>query len=89
MAGVNVNYVPYRGDGPGLTDVMGQQVEMYVGGAVAMTEQIKSGVLHALAVTTVTRSEALPQTPAVAEFLPGYEASVSTASARLEIPSAQ
>jgi hypothetical protein len=55
---------------------MGKQVEMYVGGAVAVTEQIKSGVLHALAVTTATRSEALPQVAAVGEFVPGYEASV-------------
>ncbi len=72
MAGVNILYVPYRGDAPGLTDVMGRQVEMYFSGAVAVTEQIKSGRLHALAVTTATRSDALPETPTVAEFLPGY-----------------
>jgi len=76
MAGVNILYVPYRGDGPGLTDVMGRQVDMYLSGAVAASEQVKSGKLHALAVTTATRSEALPETPAVAEFVPGYEASV-------------
>jgi tripartite-type tricarboxylate transporter receptor subunit TctC len=61
MAGINMLYVPYRGDAPGLTDVLGRQVEMYFSGAVAVTEQIKSGRLHALAVTTATRSEALPK----------------------------
>jgi tripartite-type tricarboxylate transporter receptor subunit TctC len=76
MTGVNITYVPYRGDAPGLTDVLGRQVEMYFSGAVAATEQIKSGTLHALAVTTTTRSPALPETPTVAEFVPGYEASV-------------
>jgi tripartite-type tricarboxylate transporter receptor subunit TctC len=76
MAGINVVYVPYRGDGLGLTDIMGGQVEMYFSGAVAAVEQIKSGRLHALAVTTMTRSEALPKIPTVAEFVPGYEASV-------------
>jgi tripartite-type tricarboxylate transporter receptor subunit TctC len=76
MAGIKAVYVPYRGDGPGLTDVMGRQVEMYFSGAVAATEQVRSGRVRALAVTTAARSEALPQTPTVAETLPGYEASV-------------
>jgi tripartite-type tricarboxylate transporter receptor subunit TctC len=76
MAGVNINFVTYRGDGPGLTDLMGRHVEMYVGGAPAVTEQITSGTLHALAVTTATRLEALAEIPTVGEFVPGYEASV-------------
>jgi tripartite-type tricarboxylate transporter receptor subunit TctC len=75
MAGVNINYVPYRGDNPGLTDLMGRHVEMYVGGATAVIEQINSGALRALAVTTATRSEALPEIPTVSEFVSGYEAS--------------
>jgi tripartite-type tricarboxylate transporter receptor subunit TctC len=75
MADVNIRYVPYRGDAPGLTDLLGGQLEMYLGGLQASIEQIKAGKLRALAVTTATRSEALPDIPAVGEFVTGYEAS--------------
>jgi tripartite-type tricarboxylate transporter receptor subunit TctC len=75
VATVNLVLVPYRGDAPGLTDVMGGQVQMYLGGLSAAIELIKAGRLRALGVTTATRSEALPDTPALAEFVPGYEVS--------------
>ena len=75
IVGANMLYVPYRGDAPGLTDLMGGQVEMYLGGAAAVVEPIKAGRLRALAVTTAARSEALPDIPAMVEFVPGYEAS--------------
>ena len=75
MVGANVLYVPYRGDAQGLTDLMGRQVEFYLGGAAAVVEHVRAGRLRALAVTTATRSEALPDIPTIAEFVPGYEAS--------------
>jgi tripartite-type tricarboxylate transporter receptor subunit TctC len=54
---------------------MGRQVEFYLGGAAAVVEHVRAGRLRALAVTTTTRSEALPDIPTIAEFVPGYEAS--------------
>jgi tripartite-type tricarboxylate transporter receptor subunit TctC len=75
MAGVNMLYVPYRGDAPGLTDLMGGQVEMYLGGSAEAIEQVKAGRVRALAVTTATRLETLPGIPTVAESVPGYQAS--------------
>jgi tripartite-type tricarboxylate transporter receptor subunit TctC len=75
MAGVSILYVPYRGDAPGLTDLLGGQVEMYLGGAATAIEHTKAGRLRALAVTTTTRSAALPDIPTVADSIPGYEAS--------------
>jgi tripartite-type tricarboxylate transporter receptor subunit TctC len=58
-----------------LIDLMGGQVQVYFGPITASIEHIKAGRLRALAVTTATRSEVLPDIPTVAEFLPGYEAS--------------
>jgi tripartite-type tricarboxylate transporter receptor subunit TctC len=75
MANINVIYVPYRGDAPGLTDLLGGQVHMYLGGIPAAIEQIRSGKLRALGVTTALRADALPDVPALDEFVPGYEAS--------------
>ena len=75
MAGINLLHVPYRGGAPAFTDLLGRQVQVYfpsVGGSI---EYIRTGKLRALAVTTVTRSDVLPDVPTVAEFLPGYEAS--------------
>src|SRR5262249_25837406 len=66
---------PYRGAASLLTDLMGGQVQVYFGPITASIEHIKAGRLRALAVTTATRSEALPNIPTVAEFVPGYEAS--------------
>jgi tripartite-type tricarboxylate transporter receptor subunit TctC len=75
MAGVNLVHVPYRGGAPALTDLLGGQVHVYFGAIASSIEYIKAGKLRALAVTTATRSAALPDIPAVGEFVPGYEAS--------------
>jgi tripartite-type tricarboxylate transporter receptor subunit TctC len=75
MAGVDMVHVPYRGAAPALTDLLAGQVQIYFGPLVASIEHIKVGKLRALAVTTATRSVALPDIPTVADFLPGYEAS--------------
>jgi tripartite-type tricarboxylate transporter receptor subunit TctC len=76
MAGVNLVHVPYRGAGPALTDLLGGQVQVYFASIVGSIEYIRAGRLRALAVTTATRSDALPDIPTVGEFLPGYEASI-------------
>jgi tripartite-type tricarboxylate transporter receptor subunit TctC len=75
MAGVNMVHVPYRGSTPALTDLIGGQVQIMFEPLPASIENIKAGRLRALAVTTAARSEALPDLPTVAEFVPGYEAS--------------
>jgi tripartite-type tricarboxylate transporter receptor subunit TctC len=75
MAGVDMVHVPYRGGGPALTDLLGGQVQVYFPTTVSSIGYIRAGRLRALAVTTATRSDALPDIPTVAEFLPGYEAS--------------
>src|SRR5207247_1859885 len=63
------------GAGPALTDLLGGQVQVFFGGMSASIEYIRAGRLRALAVTTATRSKALPDIPTVGEFVPGYEAS--------------
>src|SRR5215510_15037948 len=75
MAGVDMVHVPYRGGGPAQTDLLGGQVQVMFVTTVSSLEYIKAGRLRALAVTTATRFDALPDIPAVAEFVPGYEAS--------------
>jgi len=75
MAGVDLVHVPYRGGAPALTDVLSGQVQVFFAPLAASIEYIRAGQLHALAVTTATRSEALPGIPTVDEFVPGYEAS--------------
>jgi tripartite-type tricarboxylate transporter receptor subunit TctC len=74
MAGVNMLHVPYRGAAPALTDMLGGQVQVMFDNLPSSIEHIKSGHLRALAVTTTTRSAALPDIPTVADFVPGYEA---------------
>jgi tripartite-type tricarboxylate transporter receptor subunit TctC len=76
MAGVDMLHVPYRGDAPALTDLLGGQVQVYFSGLAATLEHIRTGKLRPLAVTTASRSEALPDVHSVADFVPGYEASV-------------
>jgi tripartite-type tricarboxylate transporter receptor subunit TctC len=75
MTGVNIQHVPYRGAAPALTDLIAGQVQLYFVTTPVSIEYIKTGKLRALAVTTATRSEALPDIPSVSEFVPGYEAS--------------
>jgi tripartite-type tricarboxylate transporter receptor subunit TctC len=75
MAGVNLLHVPYRGSPPALTDLIGERVQVMFDVLSSSVEHIRSGRLRALAVTTATRSEALPDVPTLGEFVPGYEAS--------------
>ena len=72
--GVDLVHVPYRGAGPALTDLLGGQVLISFAGIAGSIEYVRSGKLRALAVTTATRSEALPDVPTVSEFVPGFEA---------------
>src|SRR6266446_1935200 len=76
MTGVNMVHVPYRGGGPALTDLLGGQVQLMFPGTTASIEYIRAGTLRALAVTTATRSEVLPDVPTVGDFVPGYESSL-------------
>ena len=75
MAGVNLVHVPYHGSAPALTDMISGQVQVMFDVLTSSLQHIRSGALRALAVTTATRSEALPDLPTVGDFLPGYEAS--------------
>jgi tripartite-type tricarboxylate transporter receptor subunit TctC len=75
MAGVNLVHVPYRGQGSALTDLLGGQVQVYFAGIPSSIQYVRAAKLRALAVTTATRSEVLPDTPTLSEFLAGYEAS--------------
>jgi tripartite-type tricarboxylate transporter receptor subunit TctC len=75
MSGVNLVHVPYRGSAPMLTDLLGGQVQVAFDNMPSSIEHIRAGKLRALAVTTSTRSEALPDIPTVNRFVPGYEAS--------------
>jgi tripartite-type tricarboxylate transporter receptor subunit TctC len=75
MAGVDMIHVPYRGETPALTDLIGGQVQVMFGVMPASIEHIRAGKLRALAVTGTARSKVLPDLPTVGEFLPGYEAS--------------
>ena len=74
MTGTRMLHVPYRGGAPALTDVLGQQVQVYFATPADAMEHIKSGRLRALAVTSATRTPALPDVPTIGEFVPGYEA---------------
>jgi len=74
MAGIDIAHVPYRGDIPALTDLLSGQVQLYFTSPLVI-EHIRAGKLRALAVTTSTRWEALPDVPTISEFLPGYETS--------------
>jgi len=75
MAAVNIIHVPYRGQGPALTDLLSGQVQLYFAGIPSSIQYLRAGKLRSLAVTTATRSEALPDIPTLSDFLPGYEAS--------------
>jgi tripartite-type tricarboxylate transporter receptor subunit TctC len=73
-AGIDIAHVPYRGDVPALTDLLSGQVHIYFTSPLVVA-YIRAGKLRALAVTTSTRWEALPDLPTISEFLPGYETS--------------
>ena len=76
MAGVNLVHVPYRGIAPALNDLLGGQVQMAFATMPSSIAYIRAGTLRALAVTTATRSDELPDLPTVGEFVPGYEATM-------------
>jgi tripartite-type tricarboxylate transporter receptor subunit TctC len=73
LAGVNLVHVPYRGAGPALPDLISGQVQVMFVAITSSIEYIKAGRPRALGVTTTTRSEALPDVPSIADFVPGYE----------------
>src|SRR5437763_2138936 len=75
MAGVNLVHLPYRGGAPAVTDLVGGHLQVIFSPVSESIEQIKTGKLRALAVTTATRLDVLPDVPTVADFVPGYEAS--------------
>jgi len=71
---INWFHVPYRGDAPALTDLLAGQVQVYFGILPASIEHVRAGRMRALAVTTATSLDVLPDVPTVGEFLPGFEA---------------
>jgi tripartite-type tricarboxylate transporter receptor subunit TctC len=75
MAGVDMVRVPYRGAPPAVTDLVGGQVQVIFDTFAASIALVRAGKLRALAVTTATRSPALPDVPSLGDFLPGYDAS--------------
>src|SRR5438309_2737692 len=75
MTGVNLVHVPYRGGAPATTDLVGGHLHVIFSPVSESIEHIKAGKLRALAVTTTTRLDVLPDVPTVADFVPGYEAS--------------
>jgi tripartite-type tricarboxylate transporter receptor subunit TctC len=75
MARVNIQHVPYHGDGPAMVDLIGGQVQIGFATMTASIAHIRAGRLRPLAVTTLQRSDVLPDIPTVSDFVPGYEAS--------------
>jgi len=75
MTGAKMTHVPYRGAAPALTDLIGGQVQVIFDNMPSVLQHIKGGTLRALAVTSTQRSPQLPDTPTVADTVPGYEAS--------------
>lgn len=76
VTGVDMVHVPYRGGGPAVTDLLGGQVQVYFGTFASAIEHVRASRLRALAVTSPKRAAVLPDVPAMAEYLPGYEASI-------------
>jgi tripartite-type tricarboxylate transporter receptor subunit TctC len=75
MSGIDIVHVPYRGIAPALNDLIGAQVQVMFPSMPSSIQHIRGGKLRALAVTTASRSELLPDVPAVSEFVRGYDAS--------------
>jgi tripartite-type tricarboxylate transporter receptor subunit TctC len=75
MAGVNMVSIPYRGSGPMLTDLLGNQVQVAFDGVLSSIEQVRANKLRALGVASATRLDVLPGIPTIGEFVPGFEAS--------------
>jgi tripartite-type tricarboxylate transporter receptor subunit TctC len=75
LTGLKIVHVPFRGGAPALTALIGGQVEVFFGVIASSIEYVRTGQLRALAVTSAARIEDFPDVPALAEFVPGYEAS--------------
>jgi tripartite-type tricarboxylate transporter receptor subunit TctC len=75
MTGISLVHVPFRGNGPALTALLGGQVDVLFPSLASAREYIAAGKLRGLGVTAATRSDVLPDLPTVAEFVPGFEAS--------------
>jgi len=75
MTGVNLQNVPYRGDGPAMADLIAGQIPLAFATTIASIEHIRAGQLRPLGVTTLKRAEVLPNIPSISEFVPGYETS--------------
>lgn len=75
MAGIDMKHIPYKGAGPAITDLIPGQVDVLFDNMPSIIGHIRSGEVRALGVTTAARSPALPDVPAIAEVVPGYEAS--------------
>ena len=73
MTGINLVHIPYRGGY--VSDLLSGQVQIAIGTISTNIQYIRGGMLRALAVTTATRSDVLPDIPTLAEFVPGYETS--------------
>ena len=73
LAGVNMGHVPYRGAAPGLIDLMAGRIHMMFDNMPAILALSRQGKVRGLAVTSETRSPAVPDLPAIAEFLPGFD----------------
>jgi tripartite-type tricarboxylate transporter receptor subunit TctC len=73
MAGVNLVHVPFGGNSPALTALLGGQVDVSVASLPSSIEYIRTGKLRGLGVTTAMRAEALPDVPSVGEFVTGYD----------------
>jgi tripartite-type tricarboxylate transporter receptor subunit TctC len=76
LSGVDMLHVSYRGGGPALIDLLAGQVQVFFGTTASSVAHVRTGKLRALAVTSATRAAVLPDVPALAEFLPGYDASI-------------
>lgn len=75
MSGASMKHIPYKGAGPAITDLLGGQVDVIFDNMPSIINHIRAGSVRALGVTSAQRSPALPDVPAIAEVVPGYEAS--------------
>jgi len=75
MGGIDIVHVPYRGGGAAMADLLSGQLQAYIGAMTSSLEYVKAGRLRALAVSTATRSEVLPEIARIGDFLPGFETS--------------